>query len=1291
MRLDLSKHTAACQNWFFCFVRRLIACLLTVVESHGRESLFEAGNIIHAECIYAKSAGYLLQSIAESEECSYASTLDINTQQKNTDAKESHASILRQTHLSSTQPQYVHTLAQTDAAAAAEIRAVVAGISIDRVERTMRAAQSALTVDKPNGFRHNSSTDNASPEGVKSRKAPEKQPLLSPSQRVDRWRRAFDICAGEGDPEQFSQCDEAKMAHDMRQDSNAEGQRAVCQKLGSELRLFRSIEEVELLAGGDLDSVELKESFAVFADLATGLPCLGPDVRLRQLEPPPQPGAEDEVDLLNATKVTIGPLTETTANRNADEANDDDNADDDNTQPLAGPQAVWELSWVEEDAMQWRQVLQILKELTDGSTTRSAEARLQAPQQVGGGSGEHRTWQTCSSDMLTFTVPPAICKSGGAFFIRARFGVDSSLVFSNNFVWTQDGIADERGWINPLTWRNGEHFAPRFRQHMQYFIRTDTLEALPPPPVVFSDKWESAHIVNTVNKGAARQQVEGDLRLFSLTGLIPSCTPKSAKMMGYGLSRVEVQVTGVTGMTWGEANRPENDRLWSSTLVYDVPKEGFFNVLTTAMVNALRFKGLASLEESIQGHMDRNRTKNAKMIKEFVEECWEKLQPWYAYRMEPWLASHTVTQLLVDETRETIFRNKARSLLRALSVSIPAPLQCDKPMIAAAQVCLEDGTVLMEWTANAGLTTVDQGTVQQTPDGTIGVQRDQSPTLTRVPEGCDFFVHGEAKRSEWGIMNVNSIDALQSDTVQSRGRQIQLWWRILRASTPLDLHDEELLVTGTESMNVEAVEDQECSACILKRPGGRVHSPPRSAAEAHQSFLHFRGVHEGTLFPVLQQGAELVLELTVVEEGAHETSSVDIPIEIVEPSILSSSPVMDSATGTVVDLPAPSSGIPSPVPSPSGGQARADENEINEDVRQAAEGAQVHSASPDTDAESEPKWPPLKQGTPPTVEQLLARIPYHLETLIVQQIRDRLFSLLQVPQPWGNSLADSPGWNVISTAVGKSVLRQLKIALAQSQLPDGWSAQKRLQWTREDDPRLSRLSRLRSRAEGADDETREEQNRASPPNLRDDSIRAGSDDDPSHYISDAGFVDEMIAVLGEIVKLRCVEIFQKRVRKLRKLERLDRGGVLEHVAQKAALARRILETDEQAERCEAKVSMDDLRSQDVIDIGVMVGKRVLKMEAKEFLIEEVKPLRPCLLMFGFIILCLIIVGTLQVAFPSTIHAPAEEQIGPCFSGTCGSADNHACAEQLSSLRAELAAQRALLEKVLRQVSNENML
>jgi hypothetical protein len=61
-------------------------------------------------------------------------------------------------------------------------------------------------------------------------------------------------------------------------------------------------------------------------------------------------------------------------------------------------------------------------------------------------------------------------------------------------------------------------------------VRADKAEVLPPPPVVLHRTWEAAHIVET--EKTTQQPREGDLRIFSILGLTPSCDASGAKVFG---------------------------------------------------------------------------------------------------------------------------------------------------------------------------------------------------------------------------------------------------------------------------------------------------------------------------------------------------------------------------------------------------------------------------------------------------------------------------------------------------------------------------------------------------------------------------------------------------------------------------------------------------------------------------------------------------------------------------------------------------------------------------------------
>lgn len=67
------------------------------------------------------------------------------------------------------------------------------------------------------------------------------------------------------------------------------------------------------------------------------------------------------------------------------------------------------------------------------------------------------------------------------------------------------------------------------------------------------------------------------------------------------------------------------------------------------------------------------------------------------------------------------------------------------------------------------------------------------------------------------------------------------------------------------------------------------------------------------------------------------------------------------------------------------------------------------------------------------------------------------------------------------------------------------------------------------------------------------------------------FVDQAIAMFSEVIKLRGVELFQKRISKFLELERWNEAERVAAQKEKKALGERILEKDEEAEKCQANV------------------------------------------------------------------------------------------------------------------------
>ena len=116
-----------------------------------------------------------------------------------------------------------------------------------------------------------------------------------------------------------------------------------------------------------------------------------------------------------------------------------------------------------------------------------------------------------------------------------------------------------------------------------------------PPPVVLDPDWERANILD------AEQTEEigltaGCLRVYRISGLTPSCNASTAKFLGYGESRLELQTAPIRGedgagriMSWEDANH--DDSLWSESLVYNIPAEPFATIIMQKGIDRVRWRG----------------------------------------------------------------------------------------------------------------------------------------------------------------------------------------------------------------------------------------------------------------------------------------------------------------------------------------------------------------------------------------------------------------------------------------------------------------------------------------------------------------------------------------------------------------------------------------------------------------------------------------------------------------------------------------------------------------------------
>eukprot|EP01047_Picozoa_sp_COSAG01_P030001 COSAG01_NODE_2075_length_8488_cov_3.845274_6_plen_557_part_00 len=471
---------------------------------------------------------------------------------------------------------------------------------------------------------------------------------------------------------------------------------------------------------------------------------------------------------------------------------------------------------------------------------------------------------------------------------------------------------------------------------------------------------------------------------------------------------------------------------------------------------------------------------------------------------------------------------------------LPDEYQRDRPSISTVVVRMVPphgattsprggGTELLRWDIEHGVVSRHNGGSAQRRRRDAGGVKLQA----RIPSGMAFSVEGIAKRSIWNGNN-------------QQPRRLQLWWNLKRANNflPDELKDPAVMAGVSSGGELVSVSQLRTSS------GNRVcHLVDNERGDqACVSVLHFRGVREGTLYPIHEPDSELVLGLTAIEERAHEHDSVDIRLRIVQ---------------------APQSGTNS--------NASASDDDATES----------------SDEEESSTWPPLSKGTPPDVGDILARIPLQVNDIMLS-IRDAAFRRLSVPEPWGSTLRDGPPLTTVQRSLEKFVFVALRTALGHSQLPPGWSDARRVAWVEQG---TSLIGSVAITADGP----------------AESSFVQAVQDTVIEVVRAPVPLNACACVLrltscGPQVKLRLVDTYQKTRQRATKTELSSASELAAVKKAKVELAQRVLGTDEAASQRQVDIDMEALADTDLSNVLTLVIKHIIKLEIKEAIDSELRPL-----------------------------------------------------------------------------------
>lgn len=180
---------------------------------------------------------------------------------------------------------------------------------------------------------------------------------------------------------------------------------------------------------------------------------------------------------------------------------------------------------------------------------------------------------------------------------------------------------------------------------------------------------------------------------------------------------------------------------------------------------------------------------------------------------------------------------------------------------------------------------------------------------------------------------------------------------------------------------------------------------------------------------------------------------------------------------------------------------------------------------------------------------------------------------------------------------------------------------------------------------------------------------------------DADFWDAVLSLLSEVLKLKLVDSYQKSKQKLCVLEQASSAERAQMSADKKAAAASLV--DGGAERREMAIDPMDLEAAELTDVLVIVLKRLLKIEIRELVLQDVQPAfrRVSAFIFFFIGIGLAYYSYVYYASPGNLdgvsRAPGggigQPEVGALRQCVHQLEEGGAADSQISSAAAELAA------------------
>ena len=108
-------------------------------------------------------------------------------------------------------------------------------------------------------------------------------------------------------------------------------------------------------------------------------------------------------------------------------------------------------------------------------------------------------------------------------------------------------------------------------------------------------------------------------------------------------------------------------------------------------------------------------------------------------------------------------------------------------------------------------------------------------------------------------------------------------------------------------------------------------------------------------------------------------------------------------------------------------------------------------------------------------------------------------------------------------------------------------------------------------------------------------------------VADMADLPLMTEAVGEVIKLRLIEWWQKSISRYRSKQRATSAQRREDGKRRQRFVSRILEEDASAEERKVNVDLDAVSEAETLDVLILVVKKVFKEEVRDVIAEEIKP------------------------------------------------------------------------------------